>query len=363
MKGVNRGSVDRLPSGKWRIRASLGTTADGRRRRVTRTLTGTREEAEDALTRLLAEALDERQVAPKGSVADLIERWFEVIQVADNTRDDWASVIRKHINPHIGQRQAHKVKGADLDAYYSRLLRAKVSPERVRRVHSILRLAFTQAVKWREIAHNPTADATPPKQPKREPVSPSTAEVERLLDLCEKHRKGLGTFLAVAADAGLRKSEILRLRWGDYDETFGSLLVTPTKGGRPRRVALGPFTQEALRRWRAVCAERTLELGRLRMDATSFMFRNDLTGEPWHTSTVGHWVLEVRREHGLEHVKIHHLRHYVATQLLAAGLDARTVAERLGHARPSTTTDIYAAWVPAKDQEAAAVLAALRKNG
>lgn len=59
---------------------------------------------------------------------------------------------------------------------------------------------------------------------------------------------------------------------------------------------------------------------------------------------------------GLPHVRIHDLRHFVATELLSAGIDARTVANRLGHARTSTTLDIYWAWVPARDRDAAAHL-------
>jgi integrase len=61
----------------------------------------------------------------------------------------------------------------------------------------------------------------------------------------------------------------------------------------------------------------------------------------------------LRAKAGLENVKIHGLRHFVATELLTAGIDLRTVANRLGHARTSTTLDIYWAWVPAQDQAAA----------
>lgn len=61
----------------------------------------------------------------------------------------------------------------------------------------------------------------------------------------------------------------------------------------------------------------------------------------------------LRRRSGLDHLKIHGLRHFVATELLTAGIDVRTVANRLGHARTSTTLDIYWAWVPARDRDAA----------
>src|SRR5262245_60687536 len=68
-------------------------------------------------------------------------------------------------------------------------------------------------------------------------------------------------------------------------------------------------------------------------------------GGPTSSPAAGHAALE--------HLKIHGLRHFVATELLTAGIDVRTVANRLGHARTSTTLDIYWAWVPARDRDAA----------
>jgi integrase len=66
----------------------------------------------------------------------------------------------------------------------------------------------------------------------------------------------------------------------------------------------------------------------------------------------GRWT-RLRKEIGLSHVRIHGLRHFVATELLTAGIDLRTVANRLGHARTSTTLDIYWGFVPARDRDAA----------
>jgi len=71
----------------------------------------------------------------------------------------------------------------------------------------------------------------------------------------------------------------------------------------------------------------------------------------------------LRRPSGLNHLKIHGLRHFVATELLTTGIDVRTVANRLGHARTSTTLDIYWAWVPARDREAAEHLQAILEPG
>lgn len=84
------------------------------------------------------------------------------------------------------------------------------------------------------------------------------------------------------------------------------------------------------------------------------IFTRDPTGRrPWDPGLVTNRWIRARRDLGLDHVRLHDLRHFVATELLTAGTDTRTVANRLGHARTSTTLDIYCTWVPAEDQHAA----------
>ena len=84
------------------------------------------------------------------------------------------------------------------------------------------------------------------------------------------------------------------------------------------------------------------------------IFTDDPTGSrPWSPDIVTARWTRYRKRFDLAHVRVHDLRHFVATELLTAGIDVRTVANRLGHARTSTTLDIYWAWVPAQDQHAA----------
>lgn len=91
-----------------------------------------------------------------------------------------------------------------------------------------------------------------------------------------------------------------------------------------------------------------------RFDRGDLVFTNDPDCQrPWRPELVTRRWERLRKHAGLDHVKIHGLRHFVATELLTAGIDVRTVANRLGHARTSTTLDIYWAWVPARDREAA----------
>jgi integrase len=93
------------------------------------------------------------------------------------------------------------------------------------------------------------------------------------------------------------------------------------------------------------------------------VFTNDPDGQiPWRPEQVTRRWERLRTKAGLPHIKLHGLRHFVATELLTAGIDLRTVSNRLGHARTSTTLDIYWAWGPAQDQAAAQHLDAILSN-
>jgi len=93
---------------------------------------------------------------------------------------------------------------------------------------------------------------------------------------------------------------------------------------------------------------------------TDFIFADDADGSGlWRPYVVTRRWNRVRKAAGQEGIRLHDLRHFVATELLTAGFDVRTVSNRLGHARTSTTMDIYWGWVPARDQEAAAYLGSL----
>ena len=107
---------------------------------------------------------------------------------------------------------------------------------------------------------------------------------------------------------------------------------------------------------RAASMRSTADEGRA-FGTDRFIFTTDPLGQrPWRPELVTRRWERLRAKAGLEHLKIHGIRHFVATELLTAGIDLRTVANRLGHARTSTTLDIYWAWVPARDAAAAAHL-------
>jgi integrase len=132
--------------------------------------------------------------------------------------------------------------------------------------------------------------------------------------------------------------------------------VKTTKTDRFRLVSLTRQAGRSLGELRAASMGSTADEGRA-FGTDRFIFTTDPLGQrPWRPELVTRRWERLRAKAGLEHLKVHGIRHFVATELLTAGIDLRTVANRLGHARTSTTLDIYWAWVPAQDTAAAAHL-------
>lgn len=388
-----RGSIERRGK-SWRIRIDAGhDPVSGRRRQLTRTVNGTKRQAEDAMARLLVEMGEGRH---EGTgvivVADLCKQWFEQARpsLEPNTAVSFASVIKRYIGPRtdvamehdllvrgIGAVPLRKLRAWDLDRLYSQLLAGggrngrPLAPATVRKVHTVLRLALDQAVRWKWLTENPALHAKAPSVPRPSPKPPLAEEARALIDEAESLDPEWSTFLRTSAALGARRGEVCALRWSAIDVTEGTVAIDraviitdqgaverdyPKTASSRRRVALDPGTLATLVAHRDRQAKRAATCGG-RLVPGAYVFSVEVDGSrPWHPVVVTHRFKRLARRVGLENLRLHDLRHYVATQLISGGVDVRTVAGRLGHANPSVTLSTYAAWVPARDQDAALMI-------
>ncbi len=133
-----RGSIRKRGSG-WQVRVYAGVYEDsGAKRTISRTVQGTKREAEEVLHRLLLEVGDGRHLPSGVTVGDLLDQWWAIKRptISPTTARDWGSCLRLHIHPHLASHPLHKLRAMDLDRHYRRLLDAGVGPARVRRVHT-----------------------------------------------------------------------------------------------------------------------------------------------------------------------------------------------------------------------------------
>jgi integrase len=172
------------------------------------------------------------------------------------------------------------------------------------------------------------------------------------------------------AQTGMRRGELLGLRWRDLDLEASRCAIVRTlidgprkprfsepKGGQPRNVALDPNTVAALRAHRKRQAAEQLALAPAYTDHGLVVCRED--GAPLRPRSFSRVFERQARAAGLPRIRLHDLRPTHATLALAANVHPKVVSERLGHAKVSITLDTYSHAIPALQEEAAATVAAL----
>jgi integrase len=378
-----RGHLEARGKNVWRAKVYLGRDAEQRKLYVTRTIHGTKRQAEDALNALLVETGGSEPIAD-GSFAELAERWLALASgtLSPTTLAEYRRLLDKIILPRFGSTKLRSLRTSDLDAFYAQLGRRGVPGGRplgaqsIRHVHALLRRLLNQAAKWGWIAVNPAANASPPKVYKQDLQLPSPDAVIAILAAAREHDPDLGCFLRLSAVTGARRGEVCALRWSDLDgkgtlrirraivgDRSDELVEKDTKTHAARRIALDQATLASLAEHRERCQQRAKACGTsLRKDA--FVFSTSVDGEtPWRPSRVTLAFIRLCRREGVEGVRLHDLRHFAATQMLVAGVPVKTVAGRLGHANAATTLNVYAHFVEESDENAANVLGDLLRGG
>jgi integrase len=369
----------------WQVIVYAGRDpVTGRKRQVSRNVRGTKRDAQAVRAQLLVEVGKGQHEGSDVTFGELVERWYEMAAPdwSPSTATERRRLLDRVILPRMGRVRLQKLRTADLDRLY-RELRASgghqgrpLAPATVRKVHVVVRRALQQAVRWGWLSTNPAVHASPPRVPRHEITPPSPEAIERLLELAEDEDPYLAVLVRLAAATGARRGELCALRWSDLDLDTGTLLIARamvhgpdgvvergTKTHAARRIALDRATTGVLAEHRRRCTERALACGvGFGDDARLFSFEPD-GSRPWRPDVVTKRFDKLRRKAGIGSVRLHDLRHFVATRLIAAGVPVRTVSGRLGHANAATTLNVYSAFVEASDRDAADVLGDLLPRG
>lgn len=375
-----KGSI-RQRGSAWELRVYLGADpVSGKPRYVTRTVRGGKREAQKTLNELVVAAQRGTLARTRTTVGELLDAWLDLARAdfSPKTVRETSGMIERYLRPALGDVPLDKLTAATLDRYYRSLLASggqngrPLAPGTIRRVHGILRRALTQGVRWAWLGVNVASSASPPRVPAPTINPPTPTQLARLQASIEADDPEFAMFVRLSAITGARRSEMLALRWPDVDLARGvlsisrGLVVGPdglvekdTKTHQARKVALDAGTVEALRAHHSSVADRAARCGTT-LAVDGFVFAGDVVGRtPWFPDSASRRFRQACRRIDLHGVRLHDLRHYVATRLMSAGVDVRTVSGRLGHRNAATTLNVYAHFVPESDQKAAEVLARL----
>lgn len=353
------GSVfQRSRDGRWVAELDLGWV-DGKRKRRTFTA-ATEKEARQRLRTAMRDLEAGHLVEPsKMSVADFLIAWLnEVVDPSGRkpkTKAFYRFNVERYLVPTIGNVRLDRLSRRDVQLLIAGLGQRGKGPRTIQAVHSTLRAALCEAVKRRLLADNPAQDVEVPR-PTRDPAvvhAVGREACEVLLRAAPGER--LGEMFVLMLMLGLRKGEVLALRWSriDFEQRtlvvdstaqrhpgVGMVIQTSTKTGRVVVHALAPSCIEALRVRRARQAEERLRAGAAWNDLD--LVFSTLFGAVLDEKVPNVLMNRVLAEAGLPSERVHNLRHTSGTAAgQVAGGDLHVVKNHLGHASITTTVDMY----------------------
>lgn len=335
--------------------------------------------AQAALNTVLAESQRGAYVEPsKKKLAEfLVDEWLPAIRgtIRGSTWDSYRANIEIHVVPQLGHLELRTLSPSHLNRVYAELAengradgRGGLSPKTVRYIHTIIHRSLRDGVRWGLLARNVADLADPPRHSRKEMNVWSAEQLRAFLASVTGSR--LHPCYLMAAVTGMRRGEVLGLRWQDVNFDVGRLQVRQTLTSvdyklvfsRPktirsiRSIALDPATVTTLRAHRKAQLEERMAWGAYEDSGLVFSREN---GTPIHPQSLSQAFERDAKAAGLPLIRFHDLRHSYATVALGAGVHPKVVSERFGHSSIAVTLDTYSHVIPALEEEAATRIAAL----
>ncbi|MCZ7537305.1 MAG: site-specific integrase [Acidimicrobiia bacterium] len=368
-----RGSIHRRGD-TWTVRWRTDT-AEGRKHHSKGGFR-TKKEAQDFLTDVMAALRGGVFAEPtKVTVGDfLTERWLPARQLSlrPSTYASYQTAINCHVVPELGHIQIQQLSPDRLDRFYADLVASGLSAKTVRNIHALLHKALRDAVRKNLVPRNAADAADPPKLARANGEEMKTwtpAQLRVFFDGIAGHR--LAPAYLLAATTGMRRGEVLGVRWRDISFPARRLHVRQTilsvnyqvTVGQPktrrgeRKISLDAATIEVLRAHRTAQRRERHLLGDGYRDQDLVFARPD--GSPIHPDYFSQTFDRTVKRLELPKIRLHDLRHTHATLGLGAGVPVKIISDRLGHATTSFTMDVYMHAIPAAEDDAADQIADL----
>jgi integrase len=366
-----RGHIRERSPGHFAIVVDVRDPQTGKRKRRWHSIAGTKRQAQLRCAELIAQLRDGGAVDPSRITLAQYLGQFQADWVAHHTSARTAeryAFSLAHVRRHLGEHRLQALRPANVAAFYTMLARSGLAPRTVRCVHAILRKALGQAKTWGILANNAADTVRPPPAPDRElPI----LQPDRARELLGALRgKPIYLVAAIALATGMRRNEILALRWRDIDLDAGRLRVEQaleqtaaygirvkapkTRNGR-RTISLPAHLVAELRaHWRGQ-QERRLAIGAGKASADCPVLAT-VDGKPLSPGAVTRAWIKATATAGIPGITLHSLRHTHASMLIASGMDLLTISRRLGHASPTITLTVYGHLIHGADDRAAQIM-------
>lgn len=356
------GTIRQRKDGTWEARYTVGRDP-GTGKQIQKSVYGkTQKEVRQRLQQITTAIDNGTYTDPtKATVAQWLEVWLETYtgDVKPLTKRAYSTSIKNHIIPAIGALKLDKLTPLQIQKFYNECMNGSknLKPKTVKNIHGVLHSALKQALMNGMIRSNPADSCTLPRIERIE-IKPFDDDAEkRFLQAIDGDK--YERLFVVDLYTGMRKGEILGLRWSDIDFDQGiitiskQLQVEPFKGGRyylaplkndkDRVITPAPYVMQILREQRLHQNEARLLAGSEwdEGEIPGLVFTNE-TGRHLCHQTIGTRYKKLVTAAGLPEARFHDLRHSYAVASLRAGDDIKTVQGNLGHHSAAFTMDTYA---------------------
>lgn len=360
------GSMREKTPGVWELRVALDPDpVTGARRRVSRSFRGTKREAQKALAGLVVEC-DRERVGGDRTFGHLLDAWWErkSRERSPTTVAEYRRIIDRTWRPKLGDVPLDQLKAAHLQAVVDELHVGGMAAPSIERQLAVARGALRMAERLEWIPRSPHDRVLKPSDNRDAPDDPTAVELLAVLKAASVADPWLGLMLRTAAGFGCRRGELCGLRWMDLDLPAGmvtirknvvvvsvrdpanpkrqkrQVVVKDTKTGKKPTILIDADTVTLLRLWRARVEEIADSAG-LKLRKEAFVFSRHPGGaEPLMPEWITRAFKSAADEVGVV-AHLHQLRHLNASTMLAAGVPLAVASKRVGHSKPSTTTDMY----------------------
>ena len=369
------GNIRKRKDGRWEGRYTAGHNPATGKAIYKNVLGKTQAEVKEKLKKAIEETkgLDVAK-GQRYTVGQWMDVWYEYyaqIKVRPSSHKTYEGYIKNHIKPSVGNIPLTKLTTLDLQRLYQKLLTEGrvdrlesqnqpkgLSPKTVRNINQVISSAMQLAIQQHLIAQDPTDGCALPKTEHREMQTLSTDQLAAFL--LEAKHSGVFEMYYIELATGLRRGELLGLKWEDIDFVNQTLRVRRQVGRINGEVREAPLKTKN--------AYRTISLGpdaidilkqqREKQPGSSYVFPGP-TGGPIAPDSVLHMLHRVLDRAGLPEIRFHDLRHTFATLALQNGVDVKTVSGMLGHFSAGFTLDTYAHVTTAAQKKAAETMGAV----
>ncbi|KAF0194377.1 MAG: prophage LambdaCh01 site-specific recombinase phage integrase [Bacillota bacterium] len=346
----------------WQVIIEAGFDGNGERKRLYRTVEGTKKDAEKVMNQLLSELHQGTLIEPsKLSVQEYLRGWMKTYvepNLSPTTIDGYRVNIEKHIIPSIGHIRLQELSPLHLQRFYSEKLKngrvdgkGGLGAKSVIYIHRNIREALDHALRMQLIPRNVADLVTLPKAKPFKSAVYDEDQIKALVQVAQGTDMELPVTLAAAL--GLRRGELLGLKWENIDLEKRTINVcnnlVPTSNGNITKAPKSENSRRTLdfpeglvmilKKHRRMQAEKKLMLGPGYCGEGYVCCQDD--GQHWAPSYFSRKFAYFLKRHKLPHIRLHDLRHSNATLMLKYGVPAKVASQRLGHSNIGITLDLY----------------------